>query len=396
LNFALVSRFLALLGFLSFALTFWRWAVAARFPLHRRAAAPTPPPLPGCTLLKPLKGADAETKSCLRSWLTQVYPGPVQILFGADSADDPVCALVRELLAEFPGLDARLVLCEQRLGVNNKVSTLRQLQPLIGHPLVIISDADVSVPRDFLANIAPLLADPQTGLVNCFYRLANPSTSAMRWESISINSDFWSSVLQAHSLEKVDFALGAVMSLPLAQLQAIGGFATLADVLADDYELGRQVARLGKRIVISTEVVDCHETPRNWRQTWTHQARWARTIRACQPVLYFFSVLENATVWPLLWLLVNAWSWLATGTGGAHLCQVFEICLGFFIFRIATALHQEWRLTRSTGHFRWFWMAPVKDVLNFAVWAAAFTGNHVQWRGQRYRIMAGGKLEKMN
>ena len=83
------------------------------------------------------------------------------------------------------------------------------------------------------------MADPGAGLVNCFYRLANPSTPAMQWEAVAINADFWTQVLQARSLRPVDFALGAVMTLPAAQLKAIGGFAALADYLADDYQLGQ-------------------------------------------------------------------------------------------------------------------------------------------------------------
>ena len=217
MNFSFVLTVPAGLAFLSFGLTFWRWVAAARFPLHRRAAVRAA--LPGCTVLKPLKDCDAQTKACLRSWLAQEYSGPVQFLFGVAGADDPVCPLVRELLAEFPGADAQLVLCAAALGVNGKISTLRQLEPLIRQPLVIISDADVRVPGDFLANLTPPLADPEIGLVNCFYRLANPGALAMRWEAIAVNADFWTSVLQAQSLMKVDFALGAVMALRAAELR---------------------------------------------------------------------------------------------------------------------------------------------------------------------------------
>src|SRR5436190_22942164 len=69
----------AIFGFfaaLSLALTLWQWAVARRFPLHQRVKAPflfTP----AVTLLKPLKGSDASTEICLRSWLEQDYPGQV-------------------------------------------------------------------------------------------------------------------------------------------------------------------------------------------------------------------------------------------------------------------------------------------------------------------------------
>jgi ceramide glucosyltransferase len=336
-----------------------------------------------------LKGCDAETKACLRSWLAQDYLGPAQILFGVASADDPVCLLVRELLAEFPQKEAQLVICEAALGVNAKISTLRQLEPLVRQPIVVISDADVRVPVDFLANLTAPFADPEIGLVNCFYRLANPGGLAMRWEAIGINADFWSSVLQAQSLKTVDFALGAVMALRAAQLREIGGFAALADYLADDYHLGRQMARLGKRIVFSPVVVDCHESSLSWVQAWAHQVRWARTIRVCQPVLFFFSVLDNATFWPLLWLAVSLPAWhVMTGT-------VLPVCLGFFLFRMVAALQQERRLTGSRSHYRFFWMVPVKDLLHMAVWLAAFAGNEIQWRGQRYRVLRGGLLESL-
>ncbi|HXR07565.1 MAG TPA: bacteriohopanetetrol glucosamine biosynthesis glycosyltransferase HpnI [Candidatus Acidoferrum sp.] len=381
---AFVLRLLGCLSFLSFGLTFWRWVAAARFPLHHRAAAS--PALPGCSVLKPLKGCDAETRSCLRSWLAQDYPGPVQILFGVASAEDPVCALVRELLAEFPRADAQLVVCAAALGVNGKISTLRQLEPLIRHAVIVISDADVRVPADFLANVTPAFEDEGVGLVNCLYRLNHPGGLAMRWEAIAINADFWSAVAQAQSLKKVDFALGAVMALRGAQLREIGGFAALADYLADDFHLGRQIARLGRRIVFSPVVVDCHEPRRNWAQAWAHQVRWARTIRVCQPLLFFFSSLDNATFWPLLWLAASA---------PALAGPVLPACLFFFLFRMVTAFEQERRLTGSAWHLRYFWMTPVKDLLSMAVWVAAFSGNQIHWRGQRYRVLPGGRLRSV-
>jgi ceramide glucosyltransferase len=372
---------LAILTAVSFALTLWRWSVSLRFPLHRRMVIQTS--LPGLTLLKPLKGCDAETKNCLRSWFLQKYPGPVQILLGAASAEDPACAVARPLLAEFPETDARLVICAENLGANGKVSTLRQLEPHIRHPLVMISDADVRVPPDFAANIAPHLADPGAGLVNCFYRLANPSTPAMQWEAAAINADFWTQVLQARSLKPVDFALGAVMTLPAAQLRAIGGFAALADFLADDYQLGRQVARQQKRIEFATVVAECWEAPMNWRQVWAHQVRWARTIRVCQPLPFFLSILNNSTLWPLLWLVV------------ARQPAAFAVCGGCVLFRIGAALQQQSRLMQAPARLAYAWMPPVKDLLDVLVWAAAFCSNHIIWRGQRYRILPGGKLSKI-
>jgi ceramide glucosyltransferase len=376
-----LTRGLAILTALSFALTLWRWIVSVRFPLHRRSDPPKS--LPGVTFLKPLKGCDAETANCLRSWCVQEYPGPVQLLFGVASAEDPVAPVVRELLLEFSKMDARLIVCGENLGANAKISTLRQLEPHCRHEVIMISDADVRVPPDFASNVTPLLGDSGVGLVNCFYRLANPSTLAMEWEAVAINGDFWTQVLQARSLRPIDFALGAVMTLTASQLKAIGGFATLADYLADDYQLGRLVSRQGKRIELTTVVAECCDAPMSWPRVWAHQSRWARTIRVCQPAPFFFSILNNATLWPLLLL------------GSTRQPPAVCAAVGCVGFRIVTAWLQQSRLTQSRRHSAWWWMPPVKDVLDAVVWAGAFIGNEVVWRQERYRILRGGKLRKI-
>ena len=398
---------LAALAFLSLALALWQFLVAMRFPLHRRVADKSfAPPV---TLLKPLKGADAETFHCLESWLTQDYAGSVQILFGVESATDPVCELVRRLLAAHPGREAQLVVCSESLGSNAKVSTLIQLQRLTRHDLITVSDADVRVPTDLLTNMVSPLRDPAVGLVNCFYQLANPATLAMQWEAIAINADFWSQVLQSRSIKPLDFALGAVMATTRQQLEAIGGFNALVDFLADDYQLGNRIVKRGGRVVLSPVVVECWDSPKNWTEVWRHQLRWARTIHACQPLPYFFSILGNATLWPLLWVIAaiataSETSGTTTVSGATvsvvvriHLLsQALLFALVIWLTRVLTAMRQESRLTRSHSHWAFFWLVPIKDLLNVAVWALAVLGKTVEWRGQRYRVQRGGKLVKVS
>src|SRR5215831_7454965 len=173
------------LALLSFVVLLWQWIVARRFPLHRRRADASSNP--EVTLLKPLKGCDEATESCLRSWFELKYKGPIQILFGVAAADDPVCEVVTRLISEFGETSqssqrtAELVVCGPLEGANAKVSKLVQLEKLAKHSLLVISDADVKVAPDFLSNFIHPLARPATpppssgtGLVNCFYRLANP------------------------------------------------------------------------------------------------------------------------------------------------------------------------------------------------------------------------------
>ena len=373
---------LAVLSLLSLALLFWQWLAAVRFPLHQRITDSSF--APAITLLKPLKGCDNTTAESLQSWLKQDYAGQTQILFGVADAQDPVCGILRELIGKYPGHDAQLVVCAESLGASGKVSTLIQLDRLTKHGLILVSDADVLVPPDFLANIVAPLADPRTGLVNCFYRLANPVTPAMRCEAIAINADFWSQVLQAATLKPPDFALGAVMLTRRKWIEEIGGFTTLVNCLADDYQLGHRIAHNGHPIALCPVVVECWDPPMGWGGVWKHQLRWARTIRVCQPMPYFFSILSNATFWPLLWLmvsLVSSKAWCAP-----------LAAIGVLLVRMVLARNLLRRFVPGGDHLPPMWLVPVKDLLQAAVWAGAFFGNTIEWRGQKMRLRRDGTL----
>ncbi len=372
---------LALLAALSLGLTLWQWVVARRFPLHRRSHGQTY--APAISLLKPLKGCDDATEECLRSWFKQQYGGEVQILFGVAAATDPVCDVVHRLQREFPDSDAELVVCGKLAGENAKVSKLAQLDLLTKHGVLIVSDADVRVPPDFLASVVAPLKDSKVGLVNCFYRLANPTTPAMRWEAIAINSDFWGNVMQSQSLKPMDFALGAVMATRRKQLDQIGGFSVLVNTLADDYQLGNRIARQGSEIAISPVVVECWSGPMGWTEVWKHQLRWARTIRVCQPAPYFFSILNNATLWPLLLV-----AWLPSPAA----LSMASLCWGV---RVLTAMDLERRMTQRWGHVLYSWLVPVKDLLQAAIWFMAFTGDRIEWRGVQMRMRRDGTLARI-
>jgi ceramide glucosyltransferase len=206
----------------------------------------------------------------------------------------------------------------------------------------------------------------------------------MRWEAIVINADFWSQVLQAASLKPLDFALGAAILMRRRALAEIGGFKSLTHCLADDYQLGHRLAEKGHRIALCPVVVECWNAPMNWRAVWYHQLRWARTIRACQPLSYFFSILADATFWPLLWLLISL-------TSAATLCAPLTAVAGLLI-RICLAQNLQRRFTPEKDLVSPFWLVPVKDLLQVALWLGAFMGNTVEWRGQRMKLRSDGTL----
>ena len=370
------------LAVLSLAIVLWQWLAALKFSLHQKNIGTGF--APAISILKPLKGCDATTAESLASWLNQTYAGPLQILFGVADANDPVCTIIRELLAKNPDANAQLVVCENLVGTNAKVAKLARLEKLATHDLILICDADVRVPADFLASFVAPLRDEKTSLVNCFYRLANPTTMAMRWEAIAINADFWSQVLQSAMLKPLDFALGAAIVMRRKALNEIGGFAALADCLADDYQLGYRIAKNGHRIALCPVVVECWDAPMTWTDVWNHQLRWARTIRVSQPVPYFFSILSNATFWPLLALCISfavRKTFCAAASG-----------MVLILIRIVLAQNLQGRFTPERKLVSPAWLVPVKDLSQVAIWVAAFAGNTVKWRGRKMKLRRDGTL----
>ena len=374
----ILSLVLAALAILSIVLLFWQWLAARSFPLHRQ-----PPALsdaPPISLLKPLKGAGDSLEHCLRSWLEQDYPGPVQVLLGVESADDPAVPIVEKLRRAFPQRKIELVICTELRGPNFKISKLAKLEPRATSEILVVSDADVRVPPNLLNGLVTGLAGARVGMVNCLYRLANPSTLAMQWEAIATNADFWSQVLQSRSLKAVDFGLGAVMALRRRNLHEVGGFESLENCLADDYHLGNRLAGRGYRIEFCPLVVECWSEPTTWALAWRHQLRWARTIRVCQPVPYFFSILSNPTFWPLVWTI------------SAPAPVTFGFLAAAILTRGVVVMDLEQRLSGASPPLNRFWLAPLKDLLQFGIWLGAFLGNHIEWRGTRMRLKSDGTI----
>jgi ceramide glucosyltransferase len=412
----LVTVILVALTLLSVGLLLWQYTAALRFPLHQQIAVRDF--TPAISLLKPLKGCDEFTADCLRSWMTQRYNGEIQLLFGVADENDPACVLVREMIQAFPNLNAQLVITCEPLGPNAKVGNLVQLARHAKHDVLCVSDADVHVEEDFLANAIAPLREAGVGLVNCFYQFAGPKTFAMRWEAMAMNADFWSQVLQSNTLHRQDFALGAVMITRRETLAKIGGFEPLLEYLADDYQLGRRIAATGARIELVPVVVECRNKTMSFREVWNHQLRWARTIRVSQPLPYFFSILSNVTFWSLLLIAFGSaytvpvlgmtdsgafyfplWRDAATADSAFYVETGYSAALllgiAAILLRMIIASSLAVRFTRQKMYRELCWIVPIKDLLQFGIWFTAFLGNTVEWSGRRFRIIRGGKLDEV-
>jgi ceramide glucosyltransferase len=347
--------------------------------LPRPAADPAPP----ITVLKPLAGTLPGLERDLESFLIQTHP-KTQVLFGVATEDDPARAVALELIRRHPARDASVVVGGQPLGPNRKAANLHYMLAHAKHDLLLVSDDDVVAPPDHLSRLAGELSDPRTGLVTTPY-FVRPSTLPLALHSLTMATEFFPGVALAGALGGgLSFALGASSLVRRAMLEEIGGFKGLVDFLADDYLLGARGRQKGWRIRLSRECVQVDDHFSSIGDFFVHQARWSRTYRVCQPVGFFLSLLTHSLSWAALYVAASGASPRSLLWGGAAVLLRLVLAAAQILAEGPPLL------------FAWIWLVPVRDVLSTVFWAASFLGSEVRWRGLRYRVRPGGRLEPLS
>ena len=342
-----------------------------------RSVRPTPD-LPPVSILKPLKGTDPDIYESFRSHCLQDYP-EYEIIFGVSDPADPAVASVQQLQREFPSHAIRLVVSPDQLGANVKVSNLEQMLQAARYQHLLVNDSDIRVEGDYLRRVFAPLADEHVGMVTCLYRGVAASTFGSRLEALGISTDFCAGVLVARQLEGgLRFGLGSTLAFRRSDLEKIGGFHSIVDYLADDYELGRRIAALGMQVVLSDVVVETHLPAYDLRGFVAHQLRWARGVRDARAGGYIGLVSTYGLMWALLNLIAAhaaPWSWAVLGA------------IGLLRFSVALAVG---KLVLQDDHLlKNMWLLPVRDLIAVAVWIASFAGHTVTWRGDRFELENG-------
>ena len=339
---------------------------------------------PAVSILKPVKGVDADSFENFASFCRQDYP-QFQIVFAVASPSDPVIPIIRKVMEAFPSADLELVVDGSIHGPNYKVCNLMHAHARAKYPLLIVCDSDIRVGSTYLREVCAPFSDPEVGLVTSLYRSSGVGGSGCAIEALGFCSEMVPNVMSALRLEGLTFALGASMALRRSALERIGGFPALVDYLADDYQLGNMIHRAGYRLELSPFFVESiMHGGETVAEVMARQLRWGRTMRVSRPGGYFASVITLPFPAAIAALAVSGFS--AGGIAAAALLYLVRAV-------VATIYSRAFLKDRLLP--RWLWLLPVRDALSFGVWALSLTGNRVRWRGHLYRLDRGGKMVDM-
>jgi ceramide glucosyltransferase len=338
--------------------------------------------VPPVSLLKPVHGVDFSSRINFESFCRQNYP-EYEILFCVNDMDDPAVPLLRQAVKDFPQCSIRILSNAPKMGSNQKVNNLVLLAREAKHEIMVQSDGDVRVSPDYLKNVVAEFADESVGVVSCFYRGVAERNFWAEVEAVGAASDFFAGALVANLPGRVTFALGASVATKKTWLEKIGGYEALADLLADDYEIGNRVHKAGGKVLLSREVVWTMYPAQSLKSFWQHQVRWARTVRLVRPASFFGLVVTHGLPWCVIAAVVAPTASIGAGYVAAYLVLRLLMAWAVGVWGVGDEVLQ-----------RRLWLVPLRDAIHFVVWLAGFASNRVTWAGVEYAI-EGGKMREV-
>jgi len=362
-------------------------ATVAAIRFARRMAAPLPPlpkiP-PRVAVLKPLHGTSNSLAANLVSFLEIAYPR-AEFYFGVDNYDDAAAEIPVAIRQRYQFANITLVVGEEPDCSNHKIAKLIKMADRAEKAeMFVLSDADVSVERDYLKRIVgELISDEKIGIVTCAYRARPGGSFASRLEALYVNTDFLPQVVLADTIEPAHYALGATIAIKRRVLEAAGGFRAVKDKLADDFYLGNFTNRQGYAIKLSDSLVTLTCEERNFAEFWHHQLRWARTYRTVRPVS-LATILMHGPFWALMALAVSR--------GSAAAFAALVLVIGA---RLAMSAAIVGRVVKMPEMLADLWLVPIKDLIMTGVWFTSLLSNKVIWAGRQFKVIRGGAMREV-
>ena len=334
---------------------------------------------PPVTMLKPIYGLERNLERNLRSALSQDYPD-YQVVMSVQRLDDPALPLLRRLEQEYGPEQATVVAVQSEPVVNGKVQNLENGLSAARHDILVISDSDVFTPADYLARIAAPLRDADVGYVCTLYKGVDARSWYEQLELLTYNAEFIPSSVFAYRTGASGLCLGASVALRRTTLEAVGGLASLADYLVEDYELGRRILERGQRMVLLPYFVDLTVDLDSAKSWWRHQIYWDQNTRAARPVGFAASVLTRAVPFALLYAALRLFDPLG-----------LLILLAAIAVRLGTAAGNA-LLLRDRATLRALWLLPLRDLAGLLFWVLAMGKRTFVWRGYEFELARGGRI----
>ncbi len=348
-------------------------AVATRRPERVASSVDALPPV---TVLKPLCGHDPSLQGNLESFFLQSHPN-YELVFGVEDPNDPAIVTVMRLAEKYPKVRSRIV-CHSGLAASNpKVRNLLGMMGHASHDLFVISDSNVRVDAHYLEELVRTRLETGAGIVTSVIAGTGETSLGGALESAQLNG-FCATGACIPTLFGDAAVIGKSMLMSRKELADLGGLSRVADVLAEDFVLGKMFQHGGRPVVLARTIVQNVTGNVSIEAFFQRHRRWATLRWRLRPAAFVLEPLLNGVALSLL-------AWTLSEPLLVFVPWAFGLCVARDV--------AGWVLLRGT---RSLWIpvvvAPVREGLSLAAWLIAPWKRRVTWRGHLMKLGAGTLL----
>ncbi|MBI2898361.1 MAG: glycosyltransferase [Deltaproteobacteria bacterium] len=344
-----------------------------------------PEVFPSLSIIKPIKGTEEDLEANLETFFRQDYPGEMEIVVGSLEPDDPGLDVARRVAARHPEVRVRFVAGGPVLGLNPKVSNLANLTRVARFDLVLFSDANVRVGADYCRRIVGEMEREGGSLLTSLVAGVGERSMGAAMDNQHLTGFISPAMCFALVMAGITCVVGKTMLLRRSELEGLGGFDLVKDILAEDFVLGAAYQSAGKRVLLSPTPVFNVNVRTSVDRFMSRHARWLK-MRA---VLHVPGMLADLGANPIM---LAALSVLATG---ARPISIAALAIASLAKPIGDAVACR-RLRGASMALRYLALVPLKDILIGAVWPYALVSRTIEWRGVRLHIGKGSVLRPLH
>jgi ceramide glucosyltransferase len=354
---------------------------------HNNNRSTDQPFLPPISILKPLKGLDDNLFDNLESLCIQDYPC-YEIIFALQDHNDPACKVAMKIKEKYPDKDITVLIKRCNAGLNPKVNNLIPAHKKARYEYILVSDSNVMVDKHYLREIVRHMERPDVGLVSNMIQGVGGRSFGAIFENLHMNSFVIGSVCFLEKFLRMPCVVGKSMLMRKRDLDAIGGFTGVKDVLAEDYIIGKKIREHRKQVILSDYVI------KNVNEYWgikkflNRHTRWGKLRWRIGGMKYVSELFTNAVFMAFLPLIF--WGPTRMTISFALFVSSLKVLGDLYL----NSLIQEHNSDNNTDlepslpplSPLCYLLSPIKDLIIGIVWFIPLLSNTVVWRGNRYII----------
>ncbi len=349
-------------------------------------------------LVIPCRGADEALEENLDALVRQDY-ADFRVRFVVDRPDDPACEAIRRVIARHPEVACELLVAGEADESGQKVHNLRAATAEIppGIRYLAFIDSDARLRPHWLRTIVARLDNAGMAATTGYrwFLPSRPSAANLILHSINANYSLM------FGPKTPSFVWGGSWAIRRDLFESLEMREQWRGTLSDDLVATRVVRRAGLRAAFEPACMVLSPLDVGWTGMLSFLRRQYIIARYYTPLWWAFAVavvlagslfLWGSLAWSL-WGLATGWSawWVPAST--VAVLYFMSVGRGFLRAEISKRYFPDRAAVLHPARIFDTWATPLIGAVHAAVLVSSTVGRHITWRGIRYRIFRGGRIE---